>query len=590
LAEQERTVAISILTTLAGESEQYRDQTVRVRTQAQVADVLWDMDEALARNLFLRAWDTAETVDLAGRKNAEEERNKILNSRSGGITMLRPPPDLRMEVLRLAAGRDTALGDHLIARLDDAKEQTNSTAEQENPPQRFFDPTEPKQAIAKRLEVAIRLLEAGEIKQAKQFAAPALDYATSQGVIFLCSLRRRDARSADELYASVLIRGGSDPRTDATTVSLLSSYLFSPNLLVTATQQGRVSNQFSDAIIQPDVSPTLRATFFAVAARILLRSINLSELDRTSAGRAGTYFTIARLLPLFEKYAVDYLPALKTQLAILAPNAPETFRNGEEEMLKVGLVSTSADSDSMPDILDQLDKAKSGTDRDVLYVKAIRAGAISGDSRIREFAEKIDNLNLRDRARSFSAVALVRRAIDKKDPEGAWRIVDDGYLSVLHRTWALAEIARLLRKSNPERALQAINDAAVEANRLGIGEQDRIYALVCVSQILFELDRDRWRNMVYDLIKAANAVPAFAGEEGRLYALFRTRDVIATIDSAEPSFNMMKVFESLATDDLQIAVSMANSLAGEAPRSSASLAIARSVLNRPKQSLSTVRR
>lgn len=111
-----------------------------------------------------------------------------------------------------------------------------------------------------------------------------------------------------------------------------------------------MTNQFSDKVPGRDFSPGLRANFFGVAARILLRQVSPADLDRTSAGRAGTYFTIARLLPLFEQYAVNYLPALNAQLSLLAPDAPETFRNGEEGMLKAGLASTLSDLDDLPDI------------------------------------------------------------------------------------------------------------------------------------------------------------------------------------------------------------------------------------------------
>ena len=590
LAEQERITAISILTSLADESERYKDQTLRVRTQARVADALWDADETLARGLFLRAWNTAEEVDTASDKHIAEARKKALSNRGGGITILPPVPNLRSEVLKLAARRDPALGGILIARLDESTDQETSAADEENTSQSFFDPTEPKLAIAKRLEVALQLLDAGDLKQAKEFASPALNYATSQGIIFLCALQQKDVHSADELYASLLTHADSDSRTDATTVSLLSSYLFTPNLLVTATQRGRVSNQFGDKVSTRDFSPALRANFFGVAARILLRRVSLSDLDRTSAGRAGTYFTIARLLPLFEQYAGDYVPALNAQLALLAPDAPETFRNGEEGMLKAGLVSSTADLDALPDILNQLSNVTSSTDRDAMFVKAIRAGAISGDRRILQFAEKVDNLSLKERARSFSALAAVRSSINQKDTDGALRIISDGYLSPLHRAWALAQVARLLKQSDPDRALQAINDAAVEANRIGLGEPDRVYALVCVALLLFELDHGRWWNVVSDVIKAANAVPGFSGEEGKLYALLRTRDVIATINSDEPSFNIMRVFDLLARDDLELAVSVANNLVGEAPRSGANLAIARSVLNRQKRPPSTVRK
>ncbi len=351
-----------------------------------------------------------------------------------------------------------------------------------------------------------------------------------------------------------------------------------------------MSNRFSDNHIGSEFSASLRATFFATAARVLLRPLPLTELDRTSAGRAGTYFTIARLLPLFEQYAIEYVPALKAELALLSPYTPETFRNGEEEMLKTGLSAANPERDSLADILHQLTAISTTADRDVLYVKAIRSGAMNGDSRIREFAEKIDNPSLKESARSFAALVLARHAIEKNDPEKALKVVNDKNLSSLHRAWVLAEVSRLLKKSEPERALNALNEAAVAANSIGIGEQDRVYALVCVSLPLIELDRTRSWSVMSDIVKAANAVPGYIGERGKLYALLRTRNVVATINAEEPSFDMLRVFDSFAKDDLQLAISLADNLTGEGPRSSASLAIARSVLNRSKSQVASVKR
>lgn len=586
----QRETAISIITSLADESERYRDLTLRTRTQTRAADALWSADEALARRLFLRAWETAEKVDKEAEQIAEEARKKFMSARGGGVTMIPPAANLRSEVLRFAVRHDRALGEGFLARLDEAKEQDDAASDPKNTALSFFDPTEPKLAIAKRLELAVQLLEAGDVKQAKAFADPALNYATSQGIIFLCALRQRDADSADKLYAKLLTQTVNDQTADATTVSLLSSYAFTPNLLVTATRRGRMANQLSDTMPTYDLSPELRANFFSVAVKILLRPLPPPDQDHTSAGRAGTYFTIVRLLPLFERYAISYVPALNEQLAVLAPDAPETFRNGEESMLKLGLVSDGTNRDALPAILNQLTSAANSIERDVVYVKAIRAAAMNRDSRIREFAEKIEDANLKGRARSFADFVAVRSAISKKDADEGLRIVHDGYLSQLHRVWALAEIARLLRKSDPARTIQLLNDAAAEANRINVGEPERVYALACIALNFFEIDRVRSWDAAFEVVKGANAVPGFSGEDGKLSALLRTRNIVAMISSDEPSFNVVNLFQLLARDDLQLSVSMADNLTGEAPRTAAKLAIARSILNMEKTSTSSTRK
>src|SRR6185369_9012828 len=43
-AAQQRTVAISLVSTLADEARSFKDQTRRARVQARAADVLWDTD------------------------------------------------------------------------------------------------------------------------------------------------------------------------------------------------------------------------------------------------------------------------------------------------------------------------------------------------------------------------------------------------------------------------------------------------------------------------------------------------------------------------------------------------------------------
>ena len=72
-AAQQRTVAISLVTSLADEARSFKDQTRRARVQARAADVLWDTDPERARELFRRAWEAAEIVDAeAAKKRAEE--------------------------------------------------------------------------------------------------------------------------------------------------------------------------------------------------------------------------------------------------------------------------------------------------------------------------------------------------------------------------------------------------------------------------------------------------------------------------------------------------------------------------------------
>src|SRR5688572_12963003 len=74
LALQRRTIAISLLTSLADEARSYQDQTLRARVQARAADALWESDVEKARALFRRAWDAADTADKEAFRRYEEQR------------------------------------------------------------------------------------------------------------------------------------------------------------------------------------------------------------------------------------------------------------------------------------------------------------------------------------------------------------------------------------------------------------------------------------------------------------------------------------------------------------------------------------
>lgn len=578
LEQMRRTAATSILTSLVSDSEHYEDQALRVRIVARSADGLWNVDQPMARGLFLQAWTIAEKVDGASQQTAEEAKKNALNSR-GGMTMIPSVANTRLEVLGLAARRDPALGNLLVAKLEEAQKHETDSSELQPTSSRYSDPTQPTMAISKRLEVALQLLNAGDVKQATAFAEPALTFATSPGIIFLCTLRQRDSSVADNLYLRLLGKAASDPEADATAVSLLSSYILTPGYLVTATIRGRVSNQFNDTKQDFNASPILRSRFFSVAAAILLRPLTAADQDRTVAGRAGTYFTIARLLPMFQAYAPNYVSALNAQLALLASDAPDTLRNGQDPMLRLGLANDSPD-DTIADILDKISKAANSTERDTLYLKAIRESFARGDIRLREFAANIDDETLRQRARSFVDLALVRSLLGKRDLESAFRIARDGYLVPLHQVWATTEIARALEQKDPDRAAQLLDDANVSAHRIEMGEASRVYALSCVASALFAFDRNRSWGLASEVVKAANSIRGFAGDNGKLSAQLRARNIVSMINVDEPSFEIGALFAMLAKDDLQLAFSTASSLTGEHARANATLAVARSVLEK----------
>src|SRR5438094_2239608 len=109
IIRERRANAQSLLISLASDAASYNDLKLRARTLARIADVLWDADPERARAMFRKAWDAAEMVDDESQRRMQEEAQQQ-KARTGNATIA-GQPNIRNEVLRLAAKRDRALGE-----------------------------------------------------------------------------------------------------------------------------------------------------------------------------------------------------------------------------------------------------------------------------------------------------------------------------------------------------------------------------------------------------------------------------------------------------------------------------------------------
>ena len=588
LAETRRATAISLITSLADEARGFKDEALRARVQARAADALWDTDKEKARTLFRRAWDAAEVADREAERKEEEDRQRQMQ-RSGAI-MLAGLPRLRPEVLRLAAKRERALGEEFLGKLDEAHRQeleaakTDLAADAANatkaqPPQR----NELSESDRQRLDLARQLLESGDVDQAKQFALPALAHESIQGLQFLLGLRAKAPADADQLYRELLARAATDPATDANTVSHFASYIFSPNIFVTISRGGGWGSQnWRVPASSAEIPADLRPAFFNFAAGVLLRPLPPPDQDRTTAGRGGTYAIIARLLPLFEQYGSDKAPLLRTQLAALTPDAPESWRTGRDPMLTEGLRPEGEQArDAVQDALDRLPRATTADARDEVYIAAAFAAQRKGDvTRAREFAEKITDAEARRQLRTYLDFVAAMRAAEQKDANELLRLAADGDLTQMQRVYAYTSAARLLKKDDRARALEALDSAGQAARRIDAADPDRARALLSVLDESYELDRGRVWEQLPDLVKIVNALDNFSGEDGRLVVQFRAKGWGSINSTSSDSFDLSGIFTKLAREDMDRAVEFARSFNGESPRAVATLAVARAVLQK----------
>ncbi|HYJ89143.1 MAG TPA: hypothetical protein VEW46_23955 [Pyrinomonadaceae bacterium] len=563
---QRRSIALGSLTTLAIEARSYQDEALRARVQARIADALWEVEPENARNLFRRAWEAAEAF--------ETQPSSAGAAVPGRVSANRPPPsgrirtNLRSEVLKLAASRDHALGEEFLKRMagsakDAMADSTGGTALSEV-------------EVRDRLRLAGEFLEADNVPRALQFADPALVKMTRPTISFLVNLRVKNAPAADQRFAALLGRVSAYQDSDANTVSLLTRYAFTPWIDLAVSPEGIPSANTNISRSVPNIDAPLRAAVLRVAANILLRPF--AQLDQSSAGRAGTYFMAARLLPLFQQHAPELVPAINAQLTALGPEAAEAARRGGDRSLTRGMTPETAGTKVTDALEDRLERARNADERDQAYAFAAMDAARAGDPAAIDYLNKIEDLETRKGIRSFVDYSLIQGYLRKENVDDAIKLARKAEISHTFRSRVLIQAADLVDKSDRVRAVELLEEALAEARRIDASTPERAYALVSLLGHFAKLNRVRAWELVGETVKAGNAAPNFTGENGNTRWILEGKfGVVMGTELAAPT-DLPESFAVLARDDFYQAMDVGRNFMADAPRALVAIAIARATL------------
>jgi len=576
ILRERRANAQSLLISLASDADRYNDSKLRARTLARIASALWDADAERARSLFRKAWDAAESVDQeAQRKLQEEIREQQAKKGSYAVTN---PPSIRGEVLRLAARRDRRLGEEFLAKLKTERQQEATEAAD-----KLRNLQSASEAASQRLSLARQLLDA-DVERALQFADPALGSINQETLDFLSYLREKDAAAADQRYAAMLALADSNLQSDANTVSLLASYLFTPHTFVTFDNNGSSVSSTSRNNTPPVVPIQVRDAFFRTAANILLRPLPPNGLDQSTSGVQGKYLMLKRLMPLFEQYTPrEMAEAVRTQMEAMTNLVPEDARQRDDNTLREGIRPPVNNEDREKRLLDRIDRAKTADERDQLYLELARIFTDSDDNRARDYVAKIEDSDLRQKARAYIDASLVMNAVGKKNADRVIELVRTGELTHVQKSWAFAQVARLLGKTDRDRALSVLEDAADEARRIEPADSDRPRAFVSVVNALLTIDRHKAWEAIDDVLKAANSAEGFTGEDGAMRTSLITKGTSSVRTTSSGEFDLAPLFTELANDDFEKSIETARQFEREAPRAAATIAIAKTVLEEKKK-------
>jgi hypothetical protein len=250
--------------------------------------------------------------------------------------------------------------------------------------------------------------------------------------------------------------------------------------------------------------------------------------------------------------------------------------------LREGIRPQQSPEDREKALQDRIDRAKTAEERDGLYIQMARLYVDKGDIRARDFTDKIEDQDLRNKVRPYIDGSLAFRAVDKKDFDLIFEVLKKGDLTHFHRAWALTQTAKLLSKTDRERALSTLEEATLEAKRIEEADADRPRALTAIANALYTIDHPKGWDAVAEAVKAANGAESFTGEDGVVRLSLLTKSGSSVRSTSSSDFNVASVFSELAKEDYNKTVEVIRGYEREAPRASATIAIAKTVLEDKK--------
>ena len=593
-----RAEAIALLVETAERARSFDDLFYRARIQALAADALWSYDQEHARSIFRRAWEAAKASDKAEQEEAGRAPGAV-----SPVTNENAITEARDEVFLKAAARDPLLAEVFLKDLskDDDGDKTATTPSQGQSTTRRTPWRELSVADATRLGFAFELLGRGESNSAAQLAASLVSRGTSADLIaFIIRLRERNALAADKLYGLLLAQARTDASADANSVLLLSSPVISPELLVVIDERG--SLQFrplppDDALETtkaPPITGAVRSAFYQTAAHLLLRPTAPRDDSGTTTTQQSfaLYLALGRLLPFFESEAAQYVPELRARESALAAEMETSRRDVLASHFDLRRVTPEGTGgDPLRVLFEQLTRAQGDTERDRIQLWIVRAAARKRLwDRARRAAGEIENVDSRRAALSFVSVSqisdLARTYADdeENDYESIIKFLKGADVPPLASAWGYAEAALVAaRRKDSSDALPLLDEAERYAARVDGGTRQRVAAYVIVAGAAARLDKARAWTLLYDVVKASNAMRDFTGDELSLDITARENQPPDAPDSfsvTSEAFRFDKIFATMAQLDLMKTLSDARALEGDVPQAFAYIAIARAVLDK----------
>jgi hypothetical protein len=543
----EQQYALGVLDQLLSSSKEFEDERLRVRTQAQVADILWRYDEPRARGLFKEAFEAAASAKLESWKEG--------GAPGAPFGAASPRVGLQSEVLKLAARRDPDLAETLIGSLKEAR------GDDSTPP----DGADSGGGPGLYLEAAMSIADTNP-HRAVRLAETGLGGGINPSVLsVLYALRRSNRAQADALYRSVLAAARRDSGHTSVNFTVLASYAL-PDFSRGGPPppDGEAADPLVVELLDFAFETYMGLAFPAPAAP------GGAEARPPAAPNPIDYMTGQKLLPYFTRYrpekAVQFRASLETIAGRLKQNSL---------MESVQRLSQAGSADELEK---QADSVKDSFQRDLLYFRAALTASGAGEfERALSLAGKVSGEDFRGGLESVIRFQASSELLAKGEIDSSLRYAE-AMSDVRQRAFQLAKIARtLLGRNNAPRASEVLTEAEKTLARAKDGSE-KAQALLIITEVRMRLDPTQGMESMEGTVKAFNeadaapaARPAAPGSGALMTAMLASMLTPEAPDFA-PSFYL------LARTDFNRAAQLARQLTRKERAVSALLAACRGVL------------
>ena len=566
---QLRTRINDLLNTTAEDAKKWDDKAIAARTQAQIADLLWDANPDNAANHLKAAWLSAAKFEEPKRERSPVVNSSVRNS-------------VRRDVLLVARKRAPQLA---AAWLEEMVEESKQAEKYERG---TFDDRSARSAVL--LQMAHETVAANA-----QAAAELLIESLRDGISFnlqsvLVRLQQKDAALAENVFRAALARLRTAGMNDPNELLTLYSYLFTPGRVYGAnTSENR--NQMQLAVGGPRVAvsasrqnPALAREFLEVASDLLLTAPvpeggNSQLVARSLVSVIGIVLRAAtEQLP--EKAALLRARAQQLDSEARFSTAPPQRRADMPET-RPG-ESRESFAERRVDLLEET--AAKGRDlltRDIGYANAAVATTVERYQRGLDLSAKIDDKTLRDGVRSWLLYRATLHFVRSGDLDQAHRLNlrnDD----VTQRAICFVVGAqRLAKDKDTIRAHEWLREAGTLIRKGEANESAARVALGIVSTYgVFDTDAAlEWLLVAVKL--AGKASPASLNEDSApRFKRISGVTPISDVGGDTRGFSLQSAVSVFPPEQFEQVLSVLNELASPEARGLAVLTLCRLLLNR----------